>query len=372
MRIGISLLNFKPGAVGGIETYIRKVIEYAPSLAGNDEVVFFVHRDNQSVVPDSAKKIILNESQREIDICRILESCTPWRARFIERLISCSRLDVMLYTQQSMFPAHSTIPSVLLVADVQYLFSPQYYSWLDLQFRKRIYLGSLKWCSKIISISAVTANHLVKYCNVSPDKIEVVHLGCDPVEIVQGAREKAPRNPYLYYPAVTYYHKGHAQLFRSYAQLKRAGSITQKLVLSGTQTAYWQTLSEIIRAGGMQDEIIHKGYVSREEVRDLYEGADAVLFPSEFEGFGMPVVEAAYLQKKIICSQLPIFNELGIPKEWQIDFRDPRQLLRALCQKGPTRLLREPISWRESIRRNMEVLRTIGANSSQAVPVGRQ
>jgi glycosyltransferase involved in cell wall biosynthesis len=357
MRIGVSLLNFKPGAVGGIETYIRKVIEHAPSLAGKDEVVFFVHRDNRNVVPEGLKTVVVNWSQRRVDITRILEACTFWRARTIERLIAGSGVDVMLYTQQSMFPMRCTAPSVLLVADVQYLFSPQYYSWLDLRFRKSVYLRSLKYCSKIISISSFTAGHLIERCGVPAEKIEVVHLGYDPPSAGDEDDLVVPACSYLYYPAATHRHKGHAQLFRSFAQLKRAGEIEQKLVLSGGRNNYWTVLEGIIRSEGMEDEIIHVGHVTYPQVTALYKAADAVLFPTEFEGFGIPVLEAAQLQKKIICSVLPVFDELGVPRIWQIDYRDPDQLLNALQQEGPTRLLKEPINWKESVRRNMDVVR---------------
>ena len=104
MKIGISLLNLRPGKVGGIETYIRKVVEWASRVADGDEVVFFVHRDNRDVVPDSEKAVVVDCSQRAIDFFRTLEAFTPWRARSIERLIETSGVDAMFYTQQTIFP----------------------------------------------------------------------------------------------------------------------------------------------------------------------------------------------------------------------------------------------------------------------------
>jgi glycosyltransferase involved in cell wall biosynthesis len=358
MRIGVSLLNFKPGSVGGIETYIRKVIEHAPLLATKDEVVFFVHRANRDVVPEGLETVVVNWSQRRVDIARILEACTFWRAHSIERLIANSGVDVMLYTQQSMFPMYCPVPSVLLVADVQYLFSPRYYSWMDLRFRKSVYLRSLKCCSKIISISSFTAGHLSERCGVPAEKIEVVHLGFDPPGVCAADTTLIPEFPYLYYPAATHRHKGHAQLFRTFARLKRDGQISQKLLLSGGRNDYWRSLEQVIAQEEMQAEILHLGHVTYSQVMALYQGADAVVFPTEFEGFGIPVLEAALLHKKIICSTLPVFDELGVPRQWQIDYSVPEQLLNALQQEGPTRLLKEPISWKESVQQNMDVLRS--------------
>ena len=163
MRIGVSLLSFRPGKVGGIETYIRKVVEHAPLLAGNDEIVFFVTRANRQVVADDLDVVVVDYPQPVLNAFRILEAFTPWRARSVERQIIASGVDVMLYTQQTMFPKQSIVPSVLLVADVQYLISPQYYSWFDRQFRKKTYLPSMIACSKISAISEFTAGHLVAH-----------------------------------------------------------------------------------------------------------------------------------------------------------------------------------------------------------------
>jgi len=362
MKIGISLLNFMPGKVGGIETYIRKLIKYAPELAGIDEIVVFVHRDNRASLQSDVSVMELPWGQSQVDAARILEAFTPWRARAEESLIADSGVDVMLFTQQSMFPLHCPVPSVLLVADVQYLISPHYYSWLDLRFRKRIYVGSMHACSRIIAISSVTATHLHELCDISPEKVDVIHLGFDRTPTRAECVPGQPDGPYVYYPAATHRHKGHAQLFRTFAQLKREKGIKHKLVLSGSRNAYWRKLERIIRAEGLQDDIIHFGFISYGQVETLYAGADAVLFPTEFEGFGIPVLEAMSRHKKIICSTLPIFDELGVPADWQIDYRLPEPLLAALLRMVPVCPTSVPISWEESVKRNLDVLRNVSDN----------
>jgi len=357
MRIGISLLNFRPGKVGGIETYIRKVIELAPQVIGSDEVVFFVHRENRDVVPASQKIVVVDRSQREIDFFRILEAFTPWRARSIERLIEDSGVEVMFYTQQTMFPVGCRIPSLLFIADVQYLFYPRYFSRADLQFRRRIYLKSMKVATKITTVSQFTAGHIIDHCSVDPGKITVVHHGFDSVFPPGKKSTMVPDYPYFYYPAASYPHKGHAQLFRTIAHLIRSEQLKQRLLLSGERNAHWPKLQKIIQEEGMEDEIIHLGYLNYSDVLALYQHADAIFFPSEFEGFGLPVLEAVQFGKKIICSQLPTFSELGVPAQWQVDFSDPAQVMHALNQSGPTELSRVPISWEEAISLTMDLVR---------------
>lgn len=360
MRIGISLLNFRPGKVGGIETYIRKVIELAPKFSSEGKVVFLAHRNVANLLPEGVEVIAVDWPLWKMDLLRMTEAFSLWRARSVERQIAAAKIDVMFFTQQSMFPFHCPVPSVLFVADVQYLLSPQYYSWFDRLFRKRAYLPSIAACNRITTISEFTAGHLVEYCGVPREKITVIPHGYDPHVCEVGDLPASVTTPYLYYPAATYPHKGHAQLLRIFAQLKRAGLVPHKLVLSGFQTPSWKKLQRIVRDEKISKDVIHCGFVSSGEVTALYQQADAVLFPTEFEGFGIPVLEAVQFGKKIVCSKLPVFDELGVPSEWQIDYRDPEQLLMALTQTDPTQLTKPPISWSESIRRSVEFLRTVG------------
>ena len=95
-----------PGKVGGIETYIRKLIKYAPELAGIDEIVVFVHRDNRASLQSDVSVMELPWGQSQVDAARILEAFTPWRARAEESLIADSGVDVVFFTQQSKFPRH--------------------------------------------------------------------------------------------------------------------------------------------------------------------------------------------------------------------------------------------------------------------------
>ena len=360
MRIGISLLNLRPGKVGGIETYIRKVVEWAPQVAAaGDEVVFFTHRENRDLVPDSCETVMVDCSLLAMDLFRLLEAFTFWRARAIERMIESARVDVMFYTQQTIFPIDCHVPSLLFVADLQYLFHPRYFPWSDRQFRLRSYLRSIRRATRITTVSGFSAKHIMEQCGVAADRITVIHHGFDPVDAPRDSSIKPPSFPYIYYPAASYPHKGHAALFRAYAKLFREGKIRQRLLLSGQRNAHWKKLEKILDEEGMEGEIVHLGYVSYADVITLYQHAEAIVFPSEFEGFGIPVLEAVQFGRKIICSRIPTFVELGVPEEWQIDFEDPDQLMRALDQPGPTRLEHAPISWQEAVQRTFDLLHSI-------------
>ena len=132
-------------------------------------------------------------------------------------------------------------------------------------------------------------------------------------------------------------------------------------MLTGAWTAHWPKLVKVIGELGMAEHIRHLGYLPYANVRRVYAGASAILFPTRFEGFGLPVLEAVEAGKKVIVSRLEVFDEIGVPARFQIDFSNPGQLLAALRQPGPTVLEKRPSTWEESARATLAELRSAAA-----------
>jgi glycosyltransferase involved in cell wall biosynthesis len=359
----MSLLSLRPGQVGGAETYVRKLLEHLPSAAApGDRLVAVMDRDvaagtrtpgwERRVVPRSATRIVAD---------RVLEAFTPWRAVGIEALLRDVGADVTLFPQQSVFPKRAPGQAVVTVGDVQHLFHPEHIPLFERAFRPAIYPYSMARAARLIAVSDATRTTLVERCGIAAERIAVVHHGFDPAPADAQPTERVS-GPYLYYPAASFPHKGHATLLRSYATLRRRGDLAAKLVLTGWQTRAWPALARLAEDLGVGGDVVHLGFLPWAEVRRVYAGAEAVLFPSRHEGFGIPVLEAAVeFRKKVITSRLPVFAELGVPADRQIDFADPEALLAALRLPGPTVLLHEPIGWAECARRTMAVLRDAAA-----------
>jgi glycosyltransferase involved in cell wall biosynthesis len=368
LRIAVSLLNLRPGRVGGAETYVRKLVAELPRVAGAGESLAAVMDETLAAELETPgwERVIVARSARGIVAERILEAFTPYRARAVERAFDRVGADVALFPQQSLFPKRVGVAAVLTVVDVQHLYHPENVAWFDRLFRPAIYPYSLRRAAHVIAISEFTRTTLLARCGVAAEKVTTIPLGYD-----GGGGDVAPtervRGPYLYYPAATFAHKNHAELLRSYATLRGRGDLTAKLVLTGMKTPAWKGLARLARQLGIADDVVHLGFLPYPEVRRVYAGADAVVFPSRYEGFGIPVVEAAVeFRKKVITSRLPVFDEIGVPAERQIEFADADALLAALRSPGPTELTRAPATWRECARRTVEVLRR--AAGSGAAP----
>lgn len=362
MRFAMSLLSLRPGRVGGAETYVRQLIRFLPAAAGSDEWVLVMPRDLAGQLETPGwRRVIVGLGDLRLVAARISEAFTSWRARSLERLIDGLALDAMLFPQQSIFPKHAAVPAVVTVGDVQHLLLPENFGLFDRAFRAAIYPHSLRRARRIIAISNHTKTTLVERAAVDAEKIAAVPFGFRPADAASARPLDDLPGPYLYYPAATFPHKNHASLLRSYAALRKRGAIGEPLVLTGARTGLWPKLESLIRELGMAAHVRHLGYISAADVRRVYAGASAILFPTLFEGFGLPVLEAAEFQKKIIVSRLPVFDEIGIPSRFQIDFSDPEQLLGALRLPGPFALEKRPVSWEETARATAQELRRAAA-----------
>ncbi len=361
MTFGVSLLNYRPGHVGGIETYLRKLIEAFSTQDRDHDIRFIAGRDVAAQLPKGTGCQEIPVSAAGLIGWRCAEAFTPFKARKIADAIDRGGYDAVLFPQQSIFPIDVQTPAVLTVGDLQHLHYPEYFCFFDTHFRRGIYPESLRRCVKAIAVSQATKDDLVQTCGMEPDRIEVVHHGFDNKPVPSAFRERVFSSPYLYYPAATFPHKGHARLLECFARLKKEQPGSLKLVFSGMQTRFWNQLRKQVCALGLQDEVLHLGFVPYDQVVSLYQHAEAIVFPTEFEGFGMPVLEAVRYGKPVFCSDLPVFEELGVPAENRLDFRDENALLTVMDALVPTVLSRTPMSWAECAEKTLQVM--VGAVS---------
>ncbi|HUM02997.1 MAG TPA: glycosyltransferase family 1 protein [Thermoanaerobaculia bacterium] len=366
MNFLLSLLNLRPGRVGGAETYVRELLRHLPRHAGGDTLVAVMDRDLARTLPtEGFTRVVVNRSGGEVVAERILEAFTPFRAGAIEESFTTTRADAALFPQQSIFPKRVSIPSVLTAVDVQHLHCPEHFSRFDRAFRRRIYSESLARADRIISISGCTRRALVEKAAVPAEKIVVVPFGCWPPDVPGAAGLPGLTPPYFFYPAATYPHKNHERLLRTYAELRRRGEVAARLVFSGQKTAHWKRIESLIRTLGLERDVTHLGFVPSETVQRVYRGADAVLFPTLYEGYGLPVLEGVGSGKRVITSRLEVFDEVGVPRRNQIDFGDPDQLLAALRLEEPTVLEKRPWTWAEMAAATLDVLRDVAQRATR-------
>jgi len=361
LRFVISLLALRPGRVGGTEQWLRGLLAALPGALEGDEVVVVAARDAAAAVETPGLgRVVIDADGASIVRRRALEAFTPWRDREIERTIADLAPDAVFFPQISLFPKMVEAPAAVMVGDMQHLVHPRNVSPIDRAFRRAIYPASLRRARIVMAMSEQTRRDLVELARVEPSRLRVVRPGCPPMRDASAVPPPPVSGPYLYYPAVSHPHKGHDELLRAFAFLVIA-RVPLRLVLSGQRTRHWHKIEAEARSLGIGHRVLHLGYVAPDVVESLYAHAAAVVFPSRFEGFGLPLVEAASFGARVIASKLSVFDENGTEGVHRIDFADGEQLRAALASPRRARIADGAWSSHDAAMATMAALREAAA-----------
>jgi glycosyltransferase involved in cell wall biosynthesis len=283
MRVGISLLTLVPGVVGGSETYARELVRGLERVGEHEYRVFV-----PSIVDDlEGRRVRSYRAARTMPGRLRAMTEAYFRPGPIRRELRLDELDAVHFPLTVMLPRVSE-PAAVSLLDIQHLFFPEFFSRAERLYRRFAYGRSLAEARTVIAISRHVKESLVERMEVEPERIEVIHLGLDH-ELYRPGDEQ--REPFLLYPANPWPHKNHERLFQALTRLRRERS-ELRLVLTGTG------LERLSSPEGVEV----RGRVPREQLASLYRRASALVFPSLYEGFGQPPLEAMAAGCPVACS----------------------------------------------------------------------
>jgi glycosyltransferase involved in cell wall biosynthesis len=203
-------------------------------------------------------------------------------------------LDAIHFPLSVMIPPVTSPPAVATVLDVQHELLPGFFSVPERMYRKAVYGWTVRRSRLVVTISRHAASTIVERLGIAEDRVRPIHLGIDHERFVPG---EGARDGFLLYPALGWPHKNHARLFEAFAVL-RDRHPNLELVLTGYEGA---TPAAGVRA---------LGRVPRDELVRLYQSAAALVFPSLYEGFGQPPLEAMACGCPVACSNAASLPEV--------------------------------------------------------------
>jgi glycosyltransferase involved in cell wall biosynthesis len=276
MRVGISLLTLVPGVVGGSETYARELVR-ALERVGELEYRVFKPAIAEDVPGETVGSYRASRSTPGRIVAMAGATVAPWPLR---RELELDRLDAIHFPLTVMLPRVKRPPAAVSLLDIQHLLFPEFFSRAELVYRWTVYGWSLRRARTVIAISEHVKETLAERTAIEPARIEVIHLGLD--HDLFRPDSSGDRRPFLLYPANPWPHKNHERLFEAFTKVRRARP-ELRLVLTGTG---------LERLRGIPEAVEVRGRVAREELARLYRTASALVFPSLYEGFGQPPLEA--------------------------------------------------------------------------------
>ena len=257
---------------------------------------------------------------------------SPWLRRLSADLLFCPFTGISFFD-----PA---VPVVSVVADLQYLYYPEFFTPEDRHERERNFRQVCRVSSRLVCISEYTRSTVLAQPDVLPSRTAVIHIAArerlaqpdrTAVERVLASLQLAPGR-YLLYPANFWRHKNHELLLTAFGIYRAAHSQTDlKLVLTGSPSPRRDELMEAARRMGLSGAVVFAGYLPEEDFAALLSGSAAMIFPSLFEGFGMPVLEAMAAGVPVLCGNLTSLPEIaGTEAALLFDPRRPAEIVAAI------------------------------------------
>lgn len=377
MKIGLNAITFVPGGIGGMETYFRNLVDRVQRLDSYDSFTIICDKKFAGEFPIFSEQVRF----RHVNYAK---HSFKWLARGILRNtlnldilageMKGLDLDLIHHPFTVLTPLGTGVPSVLTFWDMQHEFFPEFFNPVELRKQRRLYRASAEEATRIIVSADFTRQCLVERYGIPADKVEVIYTGYGPeFRVIDDAaildemcRTYDLERPFLFYPAATWPHKNHKTLLAAISILKEEHRFDGVLVLTGIpMQSHGEIMAEIERQG-LSGDVKVLGYLPYGVLPALYNLARALVFPSLFEGFGIPLVEAMACGCPVVCSEVTSLPEVAGDAGVMFDPRSPQDMADKIWSVWSDDALRREMrgrgleraglfNWDETARKTLEV-----------------
>ena len=296
IRVGVACFA-SDGGRSGIGQYLLNVVGRLSAVAPEDEFVVFAPRRDALLWEDLPRGTALEL------VADVFDSPVPslaWHSVVLPRRLKALACDaVFLPAGNRRLGMAYGVPSVATVHDLSQLHVPGKYDPLRMFYATRVLPRLISRQDRVVTVSHSTRHDVLERTGLTPGQVAVVPNGVDlaryrPVEGtgLQGPGASAVPAPYILYVArLEHPGKNHVALLEAYARLRAAG-VRHKLVLAGPRWDGAEAIDRAVERLRLSADVVFTGFVAGEDLPGLYANASLFVFPSLYEGFGIPVLEA--------------------------------------------------------------------------------
>ena len=228
----------------------------------------------------------------------------------------------------------TNLPSIYQPWDLQHLHYPQFFSKAGFNNREKLYRALCKQAAFVCVQTEWTKQDVMQNYAIAPEKVVVIRWGsvfdayvAPSDDAKQGTLRKygLPKQ-FFFYPAVTWPHKNHECIIRALEILKRDSGRASHVYFTGGTTEFRSKLDDLARELRVADQLHYLGFVTPEELQAISASATAMIFPSRFEGFGLPILEAFQARVPVLCSKASVLPEVAQDGAAYFDPESPAEL----------------------------------------------
>lgn len=321
LRIGVNALYLIPGGVGGTEIYLRNLLAALAHVDRRNEYVIFANRETDAALCPAAPNFQLAQS---FVPARFRPARLLWEQTVLPLQTATRKLDI-LFSPGFSCPFVSRGARITVIHDLQHRRQPQNFGRIELLAWEGMVSSAIRRSRHLITVSTSAATDLREFYDVPPSRLSVIGHGVEDIFFGLADREEyskpliqnagVPDAPYVLAVSTIHPHKNFPRLLDAFAQVVAAGR-EEHLVVSGLKGKAWESVEAQIAAKGLAHRVHLLGWQPREVLIGLFRHASAFVFPSTFEGFGMPVIEAMAAGLPLVCSDIPPLRETANEVAW--------------------------------------------------------
>lgn len=353
MRVGLNCLGFGPRARGGLDVYTRELIQALQTFDSSpNEYVLILEPGTEPPPIEDPKRFVVARVKRRERRPPLSQLDKAWRYAnailpavpppfdVLSRQLDAMRVDVFHYPGTLIPELRLKTRTVLTFFDMQHEFFPEFYSRRERLGRTALYRPSVKKAGIILVPSRFTAMTLESRFRVPASKMRAVPLGVSgkfspvapPGERQRlTAKYRLPVGDFVLFPANPWPHKNHRRLFSALKIVEQQVSIRMPLVCTGRLLTEVRSVQALANEEGMApDQVYDLGFVDDVDMPGIYRSAKLLVFPSLFEGFGLPVLEAMASGCPVVCSNTSALPEIGADAVRTFNPFDPSSIADAI------------------------------------------
>lgn len=352
MWIGIDASRAMRAQRTGTERYALEIIQHLLALPQARQHQWRLYTDRQ---PASNEPFAPGTLSSNVELC-VLPARRMWTHRALAEETLKRPLAVLFVPSHvlplvlpQMLTRRKLPPSVVTVHDLGYHYFPKAHGW-----RQRIYVDwGTRWsvaaATRVIAISHTTAADLQRFTGTKAAKIRVVHEGANALPMPTAEAITAVRahyrlaRPYTLYVGTLQPRKNLARLITAYEQLCQRGEVEFDLVLAGKAGWLSQEIVAQTKHSPYADRIHLPGYVADDDLPALMAGARLFAYPSLYEGFGLPILEAQQLGVPVMTAQNSSLPEVAGDAALYIDPTDIEAIAQAMLRLSQDESLRQEL-----------------------------
>lgn len=350
------MLTFVPGGMGGTETYARELLAGLARERGID-VAAYLPRTARPFAPAGVRPVVVSQVPGGPSTAQRLRTVLASELARGPIADSFARADLVHFPFTALVPRpRRGTRFVQTLHDVQHLDLPELFSGAELAYRKLTYEKAAQRADVVLTITDFSRQRIQEHLGIDDDRIEVVPLGVDTSAFTPNLGE---REDVVLFPARGWPHKNHRLLIEA-MHLVRSSAPELRLVLTG---------GELSSLGDVPDWVDVRGLVPLEELRALYRRAAVMAFPSRYEGFGLPPLEAMASGCPVAASRAGSLPEVCGDAAELFDPDDPADIARGIlaARERTSELQRlgleraASFSWERCVAGHVDVYRRVAA-----------